>query len=328
MANNPPRNIDIRGQDHMLAYITPEEGGILQLLGGSGAPGPMGIPSFFDAGPGDTSTAGVDDAPGDNTGTSNTSSGASTGDGNTDSYSDSDFGSFSDYSTVDNPAGSGNMGLEDMGIADQNTMMGGLSAGVTGLQTMQGAANYSPVKNVAFDIFNLKDKMNKHARDSLARGYAPEFSVDKDGNVTSVTGKGGASTMPGIGGLMSMIGANMGAVTTTGYAGKGVDDNDIGGNESSENNIVRDARTFLGEDIAEINSPAKVIGESFIDPAILKYLRGQRGTLPTLGVGSLGVGYAKDNSGYLGAKPVDFSAIDRGLQKTQAGIQAINRNRY
>ena len=47
MANNPPRRIDIRGQDHMLAYITPEEGGILQLLGGSGAPGPMGIPSFF-----------------------------------------------------------------------------------------------------------------------------------------------------------------------------------------------------------------------------------------------------------------------------------------
>lgn len=47
MANNPPRNIDIKGQDHMLAYITPEEGGILQLLGGSGAPGPMGIPSFF-----------------------------------------------------------------------------------------------------------------------------------------------------------------------------------------------------------------------------------------------------------------------------------------
>ena len=57
MANNPPRRIDIRGQDHMLAYITPEEGGILQLLGGSGAPGPMGIPSFFGpGGPGDDGT--------------------------------------------------------------------------------------------------------------------------------------------------------------------------------------------------------------------------------------------------------------------------------
>ena len=48
MANNPPRRIDIKGQDHMLAYITPEEGDVLQSLGGSGAPGPMGIPSFYD----------------------------------------------------------------------------------------------------------------------------------------------------------------------------------------------------------------------------------------------------------------------------------------
>ncbi len=50
--NVPPRNVDIMGEDHMLAYITPEEGGILKALGGSGAPGPMGIPSFFDAGEG------------------------------------------------------------------------------------------------------------------------------------------------------------------------------------------------------------------------------------------------------------------------------------
>ena len=62
MANNPPRRIDIRGQDHMLAYITPEEGGILQLLGGSGAPGPMGIPSFFDAGEGMGGYGGGDSA--------------------------------------------------------------------------------------------------------------------------------------------------------------------------------------------------------------------------------------------------------------------------
>ena len=44
----------------MLAYITPEEGGILQLLGGSGAPGPMGIPSFFDTGEGMGSEMGTE----------------------------------------------------------------------------------------------------------------------------------------------------------------------------------------------------------------------------------------------------------------------------
>lgn len=42
-----PRRTDIGGQDHMLSYITPQEAGILQLLGGSGEPGPAGIPAFL-----------------------------------------------------------------------------------------------------------------------------------------------------------------------------------------------------------------------------------------------------------------------------------------
>lgn len=44
----PPRRTEIMGQDHMLSYITPEEGGILKALGGAGKPGPMGIPSFYE----------------------------------------------------------------------------------------------------------------------------------------------------------------------------------------------------------------------------------------------------------------------------------------
>jgi len=46
----PPRRTEIRGQDHMLAYITPDEAGILKALGGSGEAGPMGIPSYPDYG--------------------------------------------------------------------------------------------------------------------------------------------------------------------------------------------------------------------------------------------------------------------------------------
>lgn len=42
----PPRNTIIRGQDHLLAYITPEEAALLKARGGSGEPGPMGIPQF------------------------------------------------------------------------------------------------------------------------------------------------------------------------------------------------------------------------------------------------------------------------------------------
>ena len=45
-SNNPPRRVDIRGQDHLLAYITPDEAQLLMDNGGSGEPGPMGIPSF------------------------------------------------------------------------------------------------------------------------------------------------------------------------------------------------------------------------------------------------------------------------------------------
>jgi len=49
---NAPRQTEIKGQDHMLAYITPEEGGLLKALGGAGTPGPKGIPQFGDIGGG------------------------------------------------------------------------------------------------------------------------------------------------------------------------------------------------------------------------------------------------------------------------------------
>jgi hypothetical protein len=45
----PPRNTTIRGQDHLLAYITPKEAQMLMDKGGSGKAGPMGIPAFDDA---------------------------------------------------------------------------------------------------------------------------------------------------------------------------------------------------------------------------------------------------------------------------------------
>jgi hypothetical protein len=45
---NPPRRTTIRGQKHLLAYITPEEAKLLMDNGGSGEPGPMGIPAFYE----------------------------------------------------------------------------------------------------------------------------------------------------------------------------------------------------------------------------------------------------------------------------------------
>ena len=70
----PPRRTDIKGQDHMLAYITPQEGELLKAYGGSGKPGPMGIPSFEGGdGPDDTHYSNPNvyggDGPGGNSGT-------------------------------------------------------------------------------------------------------------------------------------------------------------------------------------------------------------------------------------------------------------------
>lgn len=42
----PPRRTSIRGQNHLLAYITPEEAALLKARGGTGEAGPMGIPAF------------------------------------------------------------------------------------------------------------------------------------------------------------------------------------------------------------------------------------------------------------------------------------------
>lgn len=60
----PPRNTTIRGQDHLLAYITPEEAQMLMDNGGAGKAGPMGIPAFYDEGD-DYSGPGGDDSSND-----------------------------------------------------------------------------------------------------------------------------------------------------------------------------------------------------------------------------------------------------------------------
>ena len=259
----PPRQVDIQGQPHMLAYITPQEGGILQLLGGSGAPGPMGIPSFAfgdpDAGADESQPGGPSDDGSDNNNENygsyaDDTSGFSTV-GIDSSYSpsvggDTGYsGSITSAMADTSPTGmtgiggigggsggfgvtSTGMGLDDLGIADQVGIMGGLSKGVKDLQTMQGSSSYAPVTNVPYDIFGfVKGAMNRHARDSLRKGYSPEFTYDEKGRITSVTGKGGPGvSIPGVGSLMSMIGANMGGITTTGYdpsviGGSGGDDN-------------------------------------------------------------------------------------------------------
>lgn len=91
----PPRNTTIRGQDHLLAYITPEEAQLLMDNGGAGKPGPMGIPAFYDpdgtADPGQAAEGGFSDD------FSGGYSGGNDGGGN-DSYNDDSAGyDYSDF---------------------------------------------------------------------------------------------------------------------------------------------------------------------------------------------------------------------------------------
>ena len=82
VVNKVPREIDIKGIPHILAWITPQEGMTLKKLGGSGEAGPMGIPSYVPDGEDP-----ADDMDGDNTSSSsssNSSSSSKSSAGNTD----------------------------------------------------------------------------------------------------------------------------------------------------------------------------------------------------------------------------------------------------
>lgn len=69
----PKRKVNVKGQKHSLAYINDREKRMLRRMGGSGKPGPSGIPTYFDVGEGmggygsgmaDDATAGAGDPDG------------------------------------------------------------------------------------------------------------------------------------------------------------------------------------------------------------------------------------------------------------------------
>ena len=97
----PPRNTTIRGQDHLLAYITPEEAQLLMANGGTGEAGPMGIPSYpHGGGPGGSGgSSGSGNSGSSSSGSSSSGSSSSGADGgggaNDDSYDDEAFSSVS-----------------------------------------------------------------------------------------------------------------------------------------------------------------------------------------------------------------------------------------
>ena len=118
MGGAVPRSAQIAGQPHMLSYITPGEANVLQSMGGSGAPGPGGIPSFFF----DTAEFGVPDGGG----STNFSSGGYEDEafGGSDNEGDvfyDTLGNTTNFSTT-TPGGDGNGGDDSARDALSNLM--------------------------------------------------------------------------------------------------------------------------------------------------------------------------------------------------------------
>ena len=161
--NVPPRETEIRGQDHMLAYITPEEGGILKALGGAGRPGPMGIPSYWGGDVGDDA-ADANSGPGGN-------------DGNDGNDNDSN----NDGTDTNESSASTDMGM-DSSVSDQSATSGSNTGG-------DNESNNN-------DPDDAMSAANQAADISNTVGFSPESQANADTNTddnntntdTSVTG--------------------------------------------------------------------------------------------------------------------------------------------
>ena len=74
------------------------------------------------------------------------------------------------------------------------------------------------VGEIPFDVFNLRDKMNKQALESLKQGVQPSYTYDSKGNITSVTSPGAQGGLPTPASMMtSALTRALGGTTTTGY---------------------------------------------------------------------------------------------------------------
>ena len=245
--NVPPRNTNIMGQPHMLAYITPQEGQLLENLGGANQPGPMGIPSFFDTGDdigndmgnvegGDPGDPGV----GDNTDTS---------------APDSDM----DYTD----SGSGDSGTDFTGGVnvdveqeeEEDSARGGdFLTGDDGIFTGYGAGYGKTIEDQIDQNPQLQGFLGNRIRDLVDKGKVSQFEYDKDGQLTGVYSR---TTVPGmLGGIMTMLTGSPVFQAYTGY-GKG-STSGLGGDDNVDDDLLK--KTTPKKPEPEVDPPPNIIG--------------------------------------------------------------------
>jgi|DEB0MinimDraft_6_1074348.scaffolds.fasta_scaffold16688_2 hypothetical protein len=166
----PPRNTTIRGQDHLLAYITPEEAQMLMDNGGAGKAGPMGIPAFFtdddEAGAGDFSMGPDDTSPsndgGNDGGNSYSDLGMSPGQSQAQ-FGTPEFGGMTEtqaYNTLGTGGGSDRAQQVQADIVSQLTRAGN-----------QGANQFTSVPYVNAQIQMLANQQIQDRMRQADRGY-------------------------------------------------------------------------------------------------------------------------------------------------------------
>jgi len=198
-------------------------------------------------------------------------------------------------------------------------------------------------QDISYDM-SLKDAIEK-SRAGLAYGTVPGQDISNFGQIGAITdqiskdfsaaGKGIANKASSAFNEVTQAVADALGFATNPYGGYSDKDfsgmmssrdaqgnvtdfsnmnDDEGGESESKNEIKQNLLTPITE-------KPPVVGESFIDPELLKYLK-RRPAAPVSEVG-----YNQDLTASSSAKPVDFSAIDRGLGSLRSGIATINRNR-
>jgi hypothetical protein len=180
-----PRQTEIMGQPHMLAYITPQEGGILKALGGSGTPGPMGIPQFG-FGDGDVGTE-EGDSDDEASGTSGSGTGPSESNGNDNEGPSPEDGVEPDESIVgDDPVagidfspgpgiGGGSFDVVDTPTVseEEQSINQGLGRGFMQGKGFTNISNVGPTSNLAYSPQFTADL-------AMSRGLDPSTVMSPD----------------------------------------------------------------------------------------------------------------------------------------------------
>jgi len=190
-----PRNTTIKGQPHMLAYITGSEADALKRLGGSGDPGPMGIPAFFfdfdeggvtgegkdvdySPGPDDGSRGGQE--PNRDTGSSTSSTPTTYGDASEEEVLSALGGRGADIEDIKaGKATVGPLGMQDGDPYYAYRDRTDRAEAIANLQRDMGSSNLPGLAGKALNF--LGDRNRKAMIDALERGGVPTNVTSADG---------------------------------------------------------------------------------------------------------------------------------------------------